>query len=217
MKRLLVKVCGMRVADNIRQVEALRPDYMGFICWEGSPRHLTRHPGYLPTACRRVGVFVDPSPEYVAGRVACLGLHAVQLHGHESPQCCHEVKDACLEAGHPVEVIKAFGIAPCKPFPATEAYETGCDYFLFDTRCPTAGGSGRAFDWVVLRNYSGHTPFFLSGGIGPDSLEALRAFAHPAWAGVDLNSRFELAPGVKDVARLAAFIQDLRKQDFSDF
>ena len=145
MKRLLIKVCGMREPDNIRRVEALRPDYMGFICWTGSRRNVTGRPDYLPAACRRTGVFIDPSPTEVAERVEQLGLDAVQLHGHETPEFCRAVKQICGRDGQAVELVKAFSIAPDAPFPVTADYETACDYFLFDTSCPTAGGSGRSF------------------------------------------------------------------------
>ncbi len=209
----MIKVCGMRDADNIRRVEDLKPDMMGFVCWEGSPRHVIR-PGYLPEACRRAGVFVDPEIGYVRERTAALRLDLVQLHGHEMPEFCQDVKEEARRSGHGLQVIKAFGIAPGEPFPHTEDYEACCDFFLFDTRCPSAGGSGRAFDWGVLRDYRGHTPFFLSGGIGPDSADSLRNFSHPAWAGVDLNSRFETAPALKDIGRLSAFIGELREPDF---
>jgi len=135
----------------------------------------------------------------------------VQLHGHETPEFCRSIKEEGLKSGRALQIIKAFGVAPDEPFPHTEDYEADCDFFLFDTRCPTAGGSGRTFDWDVLQNYHGHTPFFLSGGIGPDNANRLRSFSHPAWAGVDLNSRFETTPALKDVGLLADFIKDLRE------
>ena len=216
MKPFLIKVCGMRDADNIRQVEALTPDMMGFICWEGSRRHVSRLPDYLPETCRRVGVFVNPEIGYIQERIKTFRLDLVQLHGHETPEFCRSIKEEGLKSGHALQIIKAFGVAPGEPFPRTEDYEADCDFFLFDTRGPTAGGSGRTFDWDVLQNYHGHTPFFLSGGIGPDSTDRLRSFSHPAWAGVDLNSRFETATAQKDVGRLSDFIKDLRGQNISE-
>lgn len=209
---LLIKVCGMRDADNIRHVEALAPDWMGFICWEGSSRHVAEVPDYLPVTCRRVGVFVNPSKEYVGTHVHKLGLDLVQLHGHESPDFCHAIKTMASPQGRHLEVIKAFGIAAGQPFPDTKPYEAACDYFLFDTRTPLAGGSGQTFDWELLDRYQGRIPFLLSGGIGPDSLPALKLFSHPGWIGVDLNSRFETSPARKDAERLSFFIHTLRKQ-----
>lgn len=140
---LLIKVCGMRDADNIRHVEALAPDWMGFICWEGSSRHVAEVPDYLPVTCRRVGVFVNPSKEYVGTHVHKLGLDLVQLHGHESPDFCHAIKTMASPQGRHLEVIKAFGIAAGQPFPDTKPYEAACDYFLFDTRTPLAGAADR--------------------------------------------------------------------------
>lgn len=212
MKRLIVKVCGMRDGENIRRVEALAPDWMGFICWEGSRRHVPEVPDYLPVKCRRVGVFVNPSVEYVDTRIKELELDLVQLHGQETPGFCRAVKDLSNLKGHPVEIIKAFGIATGKPFPDTAAYEEACDFFLFDTQTPTVGGSGQTFDWNMLSGYQGNTPFLLSGGIGPDSLPPLKEFSHPYWAGVDLNSQFETSPARKDTEKLSAFLKALREQ-----
>lgn len=216
MRRLLIKVCGMREADNIREVEALHPDYMGFICWPGSRRYVGRRPDYLPAACHRTGVFVNPDIRQVAEQADLLGLDTIQLHGHETPEFCREVKRLRGRDGQPLTLIKAFGVSPGQPLPRTAPYEEACDCFLFDTSCPTAGGSGRTFDWGALAAYDGHTPFFLSGGIGPDSLEALRHFAHPCWTGVDLNSRFELSPALKDVERLARFMKAFKEQNHTN-
>lgn len=129
----------MRDADNVRQVEALTPDMMGFICWEGSRRHVSRLPDYLPETCRRVGVFVNPEIGYVQERLKTFRLDLVQLHGHETPEFCRSIKEEGLKSGRALQIIKAFGVAPDEPFPHTEDYEADCDFFLFDTRCPTAG------------------------------------------------------------------------------
>lgn len=212
MKRLIIKVCGMRDAENIRQTERLAPDWMGFICWDGSSRFVDRTPDYLPSSCLRVGVFVNPAPGYVREKMAQLGLNAVQLHGKESPDLCREVKSIACQDGRPPLLIKAFSIAPSGPFPDTSAYETACDYFLFDTHCATVGGSGKTFDWRSLKQYGGTRPFLLSGGIGEEHAETLRGFEHPMWAGIDLNSRFELAPALKDTERLGKFIRLIREQ-----
>ena len=209
MKRLIVKVCGMRDGENIRRVEALAPDWMGFICWEGSRRHVPEVPDYLPVKCRRVGVFVNPSVEYVDTRIKELELDLVQLHGQETPDFCRAVKDLSNSKDHSVEIIKAFGIATGKSFPDTAAYEEACDFFLFDTPCTEHGGSGRSFNWSLLKDYTGSTPFLLSGGLNPNSIGALSRFTHSQWAGIDLNSRFESSPGIKDISRLQTFINQL--------
>lgn len=201
----------MRESENIRQVEALHPDWMGFICWKHSPRYLQASPAYLPKECLRVGVFINPSPDYVLEQIAALQLSLVQLHGKESPEWCHELKNKCAGLYHPVQIIKAFGISSEKAFPATKDYEESCDYFLFDNSCPSAGGSGMHFNWNLLEKYTGKTSFLLSGGIGIDDIAHLEEFDHPQWIGIDLNSRFELSPALKDVASLKTFMNSLNR------
>lgn len=200
----------MRDAENIRQVEALSPDMMGFICWDGSKRFVPRAPGYLPVKCLRVGVFVNPTLDYVMTRQAEMGFQILQLHGNETPEFCAMLRKECNKAGRKVKLMKVFGVAFGCSFPETSEYEGVCDLFLFDTQCKTMGGSGKTFDWSVLSSYTGQTPFLLSGGIGPESLNELLTFSHPSCIGVDLNSRFETAPAVKDAVLLAGFINKLR-------
>ncbi len=212
MKRLLIKVCGMRDVENIRQVEQLAPDWMGFICWGGSSRFVGDTPGYMPDACSRAGVFVNPSLEEIRHCVIRMGLDTIQLHGEETPDFCNEVRHLLSpKSGKSLQLIKAFSIASDGVFPATAPYEDCCDYFLFDTRCATVGGSGKTFDWDFLRQYRGKRPFLLSGGIGEEHAGALKSFSHPMWAGVDLNSRFEDSPAVKNVKKLKKFIHQLRE------
>ena len=207
---MLIKVCGMRDADNIRQVEILGPDMMGFICWDGSKRFVPHAPNYLPVKCLRVGVFVNPTLDYVLSRQQEMNFRILQLHGNESPEFCALLCKECNKTNRKVKLMKVFTVASGYPFPKTAAYENVCDLFLFDTKCPTMGGSGKTFDWSALRNYTGARPFLLSGGIGPECLNELRTCFHPRCIGVDLNSRFETAPAVKDVALLAHFISKLR-------
>lgn len=201
----LIKVCGMTQAENIRAVEALGVDWMGFIFYPRSPRFIDQCPSYLPTQARRVGVFVNASLEEISRRIHQFGLQSVQLHGDEEPAFCRKVGNLG------VEVIKAFSIRSEADIEATQTYEGRCHYLLFDTPTAGRGGSGVAFDWRLLSTYRGQTPFLLSGGISPESVEALRLFSHPQWAGIDLNSRFESAPGVKSIPLLAPFIQEVRK------
>ncbi len=205
---MIVKVCGMRQGQNIREVEALGPDMMGFICWQGSKRHVAAIPDYLPQVCR-VGVFVDPALDYVASQVQSLGLGRIQLHGAESPAFCAAVAEC---TGLPV--IKAISVSQAADLRLCEAYEAvaAVDMFLFDTKCKTVGGSGEQFDWSVLSSYSGRLPFLLSGGIGPGDEARVLAFSHPRFAGIDLNSRFESAPALKDVTKLSKFIKTIRHE-----
>jgi len=201
----LIKVCGMRDAQNIREVEALGVDLMGFIFFPKSPRNVDAVPSYLPSAAARVGVFVNESGPDIIDTARKMGLSHVQLHGSESPQLCTEIRDAGLK------VMKAFSIGGPEDLARTGEYAGCCDMYVFDTKCTTVGGSGRSFDWSLLDAYCGPVPFLLSGGIGPDSVEELLAFEHPFLAGYDLNSRFELSPGLKDVAAIKTFLDRIKQ------
>lgn len=196
----LTKVCGMRDAENIRAVERLGINLMGFIFWPHSSRYVSEPPAYLPTACRRVGVFVDATIDDVRQHMADYSLDYLQLHGQESPEYIQSLLTVCGDSI--ATIIKAFNIATAADLDQTKPYEGLADLFLFDTRGKAVGGNGTKFDWTVLNDYNGNTPFILSGGIGPDDAEQLRAFHHPKCTGIDLNSRFELAPGLKDVSAL---------------
>lgn len=197
---MIVKVCGMREAENIRAVEQTGADWMGFIFYPRSPRFVPAPPSYLPQSVRRVGVFVNAGEADIRERADAFRLDSIQLHGQELPSLCQQLWEAGLT------VIKAFAPKQAKDFTATADYEDSADYFLFDTPTASFGGSGRSFDWSLLRHYTGRTPFLLSGGLCPDSLEALHQFRHPRWAGIDLNSGFEIAPGRKDAQLLQSFI-----------
>ena len=192
----------MRDAENICQVEALGIDMMGFIFYPKSSRYVSKHPEYLPTKCKRVGVFVDEDIEQVKHIAEEFALDLIQLHGSESPEYAQRLRDW--------KVIKAFNIATKEDLEATKPYEGLVDYFLFDTKGKSAGGNGEKFNWNVLSNYKGNTPFLLSGGIGPDDAGRIKVFQHPKCIGIDLNSRFETAPALKDINKLKSFIQALQ-------
>ena len=198
---MIIKVCGMRDAGNIRQLEQLGIDWMGLIFWPSSKRYVSEVPSYLPRQIKRVGVFVDASLEEIRQHVKDYRLDLIQLHGNEQPSLAKALK--------PLPVIKAFNVATAVDLKQTEAYEGIADYFLFDTKGKVVGGNGEKFDWSVLNAYQGSTPFLLSGGIGPDDAEAVRHFHHPHCIGIDLNSRFEQAPALKDITRLSKFIKQL--------
>jgi len=205
----------MKDADNIRKVEALGIDWMGFIFWPKSSRYVCERPIYLPQKAKRVGVFVDESIENVRQTADDYALDYIQLHGHESPDYCAQLQSR--------PIIKAFNIATSDDLSRTKAYEGLVDYFLFDTRSPVRpvcsdviatplpGGSGKKFDWNVLMGYNGSTPFLLSGGIGPDDATLIKAFLHPLCIGIDLNSRFETEPGIKQVGKLKEFLKQSKQ------
>ena len=198
----------MRDAENIREVEqlftlhsSLLTPWMGFIFWSKSSRYVSEKPDYLPTKCKRVGVFVDEDIEVVKKIAQDYALDYIQLHGNETPDYCALLK------GH--KLIKAFNIATTEDFVKTKPYEGIVDYFLFDTKGKSVGGNGTKFDWSVLDDYHGTTPFILSGGIGPDDAARIRAFHHPQLAGIDLNSKFEDAPALKNIQKLKTFLEQL--------
>jgi phosphoribosylanthranilate isomerase len=236
-----IKVCGMRDAENIREVEALGIDMMGFIFWPKSRRYVSERPEYLPKRCQRVGVFVDEDINQVKRIANDFALDFIQLHGSESPAYISRLLDA-LQGGastpstgsgtvegtvEAVSIIKAFNIATAEDLEQTKAYEGIADYYLFDTKATLPGGSGQQFDWSVLDAYNGNTPFLLSGGIGPNDAERVKAFltsqrslrplrqaqgpSKGKCIGIDLNSRFELAPGLKGVDEIKRFLEKVRK------
>lgn len=197
----LIKVCGMREAENIREVEALGIDVIGFIFWPKSSRCVSTHPDYLPVNAKRAGVFVNEDIEQVKRIAVDYALDIIQLHGNESPEYARNLCNWI--------VIKAFNIASEEDLESTVIYDGAVDYFLFDTKGKAVGGNGEKFDWEVLASYNGQTPFILSGGIGPDDTERVRTFYHPQCIGIDLNSRFELSPGLKDITALRRFLSQL--------
>lgn len=205
---MIIKTCGMRDADNIRAVSELGIDWMGFIFWAPSSRYVSEKPSFLPTRQKRVGVFVDARIEEVKSKADEYALDLIQLHGNESPAFCERLK-----ANSRQQLIKAFNIATQEDLEQTIPYEGLVDYFLFDTKAKMVGGNGTQFDWSVLSAYQGNTPFLLSGGIGPDDAEKVRNFHHPQLAGIDLNSRFELSPALKDIEKLKQFITEYNEQD----
>ena len=206
---MIIKVCGMRDAKNIRDVEALHPDMMGFMFWPGSKRYVSAKPDYLPDLCR-VGVFVNPEPEYVKEKAQEYCLDRIQLHGTETPKFCSTVR---LITGLPI--IKAIQVASAADFEQCVQYEheDAVDMFLFDTKCSGWGGSGRSFDWSLLDSYDGSNPFILAGGIGPGAEERLVEIEHPKFRGIDLNSQFETEPALKEIDKLSVFINNIRNYE----
>jgi len=208
----IIKVCGMRDAENIRNVESLDIDLMGFIFWPKSSRYVSERPNYLPQKAKKVGVFVNEETETIMQIAKDYALDFIQLHGQESPDFVRSILSVC---GDTIATIKAFNIATADDFAQTKPYEGIVDYFLFDTKGKSVGGNGEKFDWNVLSAYNGETPFLLSGGIGPDDAEVLSSYlsvlSSKHCIGIDLNSRFELAPGLKDVATLRKFLNELNR------
>ena len=206
-----LKVCGLK--DNPLEVAELGPDYIGFIFWEGSARNLTGPlPQGLPVPPQRVGVFVDADPRFILEKCRACDLDLVQLHGSETAGYCMALRDLLQrETPRPPRLIKAFSVGEGFDFSPLEAYLSSCDFFLFDSRGPMPGGNGTRFDWKQLEGYPFEKPYFLSGGIGENDLGRLAAFldspAARACHALDVNSRFERAPGLKDTRSLKRFMQ----------
>ena len=186
---MIIKVCGMREPENIRAVEATGTDWMGFIFFPKSPRFVENVPDYLPQQSKRVGVFVNASIDEIVEKIKPFQLQLIQLHGRETPAFCRELRQR---------------------IPA----DNDVDYFLFESKIPTNGdtygGSGQQFDWSILQRYQGSVPFLLTGGIGEEDAEQIAHFHHPQFIGIDLNSRFETAPALKDTKKIRAFVDKIR-------
>lgn len=198
----------MRDSENIRALERLDLDITGFIFYPPSPRFVPDD-GRLDDIVfrlgkKRAGVFVNEKPEILIGRAKRYRLDYIQLHGSESPETCKVLR----RQGY--AVIKAFPVATKEDLKYTDDYPCCADYFLFDTKNVNYGGSGKRFDWSLLDEYRGNTPFLLSGGLTPDCADEINSLRHPMFSGIDLNSGFEISPAIKDIAKLKDFINKIR-------
>jgi len=205
-----IKVCGMKSPDNIRELSQLPIDLMGLIFYPKSPRYIGDLApdalDALPENIGRVGVFVNEDLQVVVDFINKYRLNYVQLHGNESPEYCINLKGLSPE----IKIIKAFSIAEASDFEKTKDYENRVDYFLFDTKTPQYGGSGQKFDWSILNDYTGNAPFFLSGGISAEDALLIRKLENDRIVGLDLNSRFEIEPGLKNIELLHRFIKEIK-------
>lgn len=197
----------MKYQDNIEVVASLQPDFLGFIFHEESPRHFEEVIPDLPKSIHKVGVFVDKTVEFIANQIEKHKLSAIQLHGHESPEMCRILKSTNAK------VVKVFSIKDTFDFTVLEPYEQVCDYFLFDTKGKLPGGNGYTFNWDVLTDYPSTKPFFLSGGIGLKQKEKLKEFINSEASkycfAIDVNSKFEIEPGLKNIEKLKEFKSQL--------
>lgn len=207
----------MRDADNIRDISALGVDMIGLIFYPPSPRYVQQFssgagiiPDYAPDMGKtplRVGVFVDDMPQNIVTRVYNYKLDYIQLHGNEPRETLENLRATIDPDINPnIKIIKAISVSSAEDIKKYKEYVGAADLFLFDTKCKTVGGSGEQFDWQVLQAYDGDVPFLLSGGIGPDDAERIKNFHHPKCIGIDLNSKFEIEPALKDVEKLKQFL-----------
>ncbi len=205
-QKLKMKVCGMKYTANREAIEKLPVDWLGYIFYAPSKRFVGNDPErFLFDAEKpKVAVFVDENAFEIMALAKNFGFSMVQLHGKENPQTCRMLKNQGLK------IIKAFSVDENFDFELTKPFEGVSHYFLFDTKTQQHGGSGQKFDWKLLDKYTGHTPFLLSGGIEPDDVEEIQKINHPKLTGLDLNSGFEDAPGVKNVEKLKNFIDKIQ-------
>lgn len=203
-----IKICGLTNKQNIMQVLSLQPDYIGFLFYKGSKRYIGDSAGLadyiagIDTA-KKTGVFVNAPQNEIVATISRYKLDAVQLHGTETPTECSRLTRYAM-------VIKTFHINEQFDFSITAQYASSCNYFLFDTAGTEYGGSGQSFDWSLLSRYTSHLPFFLSGGIGPEHASRLREIHNKSLMAVDINSRFETNPGIKNINLLKPFINEIR-------
>ena len=206
---MIIKVCGMREPENLHEVERLDVDCLGFVFYDRSPRYVSERMEYIEAIGRckknKAGVFVNETLHTMLHISELFQLNFLQLHGNETPEVCFKIR----EMGY--FVIKAFSVSTAADFLLTNRYCNCCDYFLFDTQYAGYGGSGKRFDWSLLDAYHDETPFLLSGGLRPDCVDDIKKLEHPQFAGIDLNSGFELFPAMKDVSRLKQFIRKVRQ------
>ena len=203
-----IKICGMKYQDNIKSVAELQPDYLGFIFYEKSKRNFDDKIPEINNEIKKTGIFVNESIEFILEKIKEHQLTAVQLHGNESPEFCKEL------FRNQIEVIKVFSVDDNFDFEILNNYEGVCDYFLFDTKGKEKGGNGITFNWDILKKYSSKKPYFLSGGIGLNEVDNLKEFlkteASKYCYVLDVNSKFEDKPGLKNIQNLKLFIQDLK-------
>ena len=236
--KVRLKICGMKYQDNITEIATLEPDYLGFIFYEKSSRFFNGTIPQLPKSIKKVGVFVNATLEEIIEKVEIHHFDLVQLHGAESPEFCLNLKlyykdriDEVISVeaerlprhannDHQIGVIKAFSIKDHFNFDQLKPYESVCDYFLFDTKGQLPGGNGYAFDWEVLKNYPSTKPYFLSGGIGLGEVENISEFLRRQESkychAIDVNSKFEIEPGLKDITLLKEFKNRI-KPDLTGF
>ncbi|RZP08533.1 MAG: phosphoribosylanthranilate isomerase [Flavobacteriales bacterium] len=198
-----LKVCGMKFSDNISEIESLKPDFMGFIFYKKSKRFFNESKLILNDKINRVGVFVNQEINEVIDNIKKYKLDYVQLHGEEDVRYCLSIKSIC-------KVIKVFKIDDTFNFDKVKKFENVSDYYLFDTKTNLHGGSGKKFNWEILKNYNSKKYFFLSGGISENDIEEIKKIRkiYPI-IGIDINSKFELPNLKKDRDKIKSLIDKI--------
>lgn len=197
---MLVKVCGMKQPDNINELIQSKINFIGFIFYEGSKRYTESVPIPIPKSIQKVGVFVNSDLEKLIEIAELNELDYIQLHGDENPAYCLPLKEIGFK------IIKVFRVDDQFDFMQTVAFDDIVNYFLFDTKAKEYGGTGKKFNWAKLNEYNGTIPFLLSGGIGSEDYQEINEMKHERFIGVDINSGFEIEPGIKDISMIKRFI-----------
>lgn len=203
-----LKVCGMKINDNIKEVAKLLPDFMGFIFWPKTKRFFSEKEISIPNHVKKVGVFVNQDLDLIKKNVKKFGLDFVQLHGNENKEFCSEVNSFC-------KVIKVFHLSENFNFEKLAPFEKLCKYYLFDTKSEKYGGSGQKFNWSILKNYNSSKGFFISGGIDISDVNRiieLKKMKLPIF-GIDVNSKFEIRPGLKNKTKIEKLINKLNNEN----
>ena len=206
MDNMKLKVCGMKLENNISEISKLNPDFMGFIFWPKSKRFFNEKFIRISDKINKVGVFVNQDYDFIIDKINNFELDFVQLHGEEDYQFCKKIKTQC-------KLIKVFNIGADFDFEILNSFESVCDYFLFDTKGDSYGGNGIKFDWKLLKKYPSKKPFFLSGGIDlKDFTEILeiKELKIPL-VGIDINSKFEYEPGLKNIKKVEELLKKMKK------
>lgn len=199
---MIIKVCGIQTENNLLEMSTLNIDMVGFNFYPDSPRFVSSYLPHTPSTIQRTGIFVQATTDFILEKTRQYQLHYAQLHGGESPEQAQEIQKL-------IPVIKVFGIDGNFNGTCLSDYSF-CDYFLFDTATPLKGGSGIKFDWSVLENMDIQVPFLISGGIGPEDVSMVLDMRHPKFVGIDLNSKFEIRPGLKDIALIRSFVNKIK-------
>ncbi len=198
-----LKICGMKYPDNILAVSKLLPDFLGFIFWEKSSRFFEGEIPEIPKSIKKTGVFVDASFDFISEKILKYDLKCIQLHGKESVNFLKKLQSLS------VEIIKVFSVNDDFDFEVLKEFEPVCDYFLFDTKGKLPGGNGVTFNWEILTKYKSEKPLFLSGGIGIEEISNIKNLNLPIFA-IDVNSKFEIEPGLKNIELLTTLQQKLK-------
>ncbi len=204
-----LKICGMRNTQNIKEILALNPDYLGFIFYKKSKRNVgdildENLLNNFPKTTQKVGVFVNATVDFLLEKVEQFGLDIAQLHGEETPKFCKQV-------GAKVKVSKVFSVGQSFDFQQLEPYKPHCDYFLFDTKGKEKGGNGTVFNWEILKDYDNEIPFFLAGGISLENVRDIAELKDLNLHAIDVNSKFEIEPALKDVEKLKQLIDRINR------